>query len=94
MRVDVLVLGAGPAGMSAALEARAQGLSVLLLDENAAPGGQVYRGARADARGPGADQARAGAKPARQGASRPARSSSPLAPPSVPCPFQAGRCRA
>ena len=62
MRVDVLVLGAGPAGMSAALEARAQGLSVLLLDENAAPGGQVYRGARADARGPGADQARAGAK--------------------------------
>ncbi len=40
---DVLVLGAGPAGMAAAIAARGQGLSVLLLDENAAPGGQVYR---------------------------------------------------
>jgi NADPH-dependent 2,4-dienoyl-CoA reductase/sulfur reductase-like enzyme len=41
--VDVLVLGAGPAGMAAATEAAARGLSVLLLDENAAPGGQVHR---------------------------------------------------
>jgi NADPH-dependent 2,4-dienoyl-CoA reductase/sulfur reductase-like enzyme len=41
--VDLLVLGAGPAGMAAAMEARARGLSVLLLDENALPGGQVHR---------------------------------------------------
>ena len=61
MNVDVLVVGAGPAGVSAALEARRQGLSVLLLDENAAPGGQVHRGAKHDAKGPGADQARTGA---------------------------------
>lgn len=44
---DVLVLGAGPAGMAAAAEARARGLSVLLLDENAAPGGQVHRAVEA-----------------------------------------------
>ncbi len=40
---DLLILGAGPAGMAAAVEARARGLSVLLLDENAGPGGQVHR---------------------------------------------------
>jgi NADPH-dependent 2,4-dienoyl-CoA reductase/sulfur reductase-like enzyme len=40
---ELLILGAGPAGMAAAAEARAQGLSVLLLDENAGPGGQVHR---------------------------------------------------
>ncbi len=61
MRVDVLVLGAGPAGISAALEAQARGLSTLLLDENAGPGGQVHRGAKHSAIGPGAGQARAGA---------------------------------
>jgi NADPH-dependent 2,4-dienoyl-CoA reductase/sulfur reductase-like enzyme len=41
--VDILILGAGPAGMAAAAEARQRGMSVLLLDENAAPGGQVHR---------------------------------------------------
>jgi NADPH-dependent 2,4-dienoyl-CoA reductase/sulfur reductase-like enzyme len=40
---DLLVLGAGPAGMAAAAEARGRGLPVLLLDENTAPGGQVHR---------------------------------------------------
>lgn len=59
--VDLLILGAGPAGMSAAIEARRHGLSVLLLDENAAPGGQVHRAARASAEGPGAAQAHEGA---------------------------------
>jgi NADPH-dependent 2,4-dienoyl-CoA reductase/sulfur reductase-like enzyme len=44
MSLDLLILGAGPAGMAAAVEARTQNLSVLLLDENAAPGGQVHRG--------------------------------------------------
>lgn len=41
--VDLVVIGAGPAGMAAACEARAAGLSVLLLDEQAAIGGQIYR---------------------------------------------------
>src|SRR5205085_12633315 len=41
---DVVVVGAGPAGMSAALEAHAHGASVLLLDEQPAAGGQIYRG--------------------------------------------------
>src|SRR3954466_7946894 len=41
---DVEVVGAGPAGMSAALEASAHGASVLLLDEQPAAGGQIYRG--------------------------------------------------
>ena len=40
---DVLVLGAGPAGVNAALAASASGLKVALLDENEAAGGQVYR---------------------------------------------------
>jgi len=42
--VDLAVVGAGPAGMSAAVEARKWGLSVALLDEQAALGGQIYRG--------------------------------------------------
>ena len=49
MTPDVAIIGAGPAGMAAAIEARAQGLSVLLADENAAPGGQVFRAAEAAA---------------------------------------------
>jgi NADPH-dependent 2,4-dienoyl-CoA reductase/sulfur reductase-like enzyme len=43
MRVDLVVLGAGPAGANAALEAAGHGLSVTLIDENAAAGGQVWR---------------------------------------------------
>ncbi|MCA3279472.1 MAG: FAD-dependent oxidoreductase [Roseomonas sp.] len=42
---DLAIIGAGPAGMAAAIEARAHGLSVLVVDENAAPGGQVFRAA-------------------------------------------------
>jgi NADPH-dependent 2,4-dienoyl-CoA reductase/sulfur reductase-like enzyme len=42
--VDLLIVGAGPAGLAAAVEARARGLGVALLDEQAAPGGQIYRG--------------------------------------------------
>jgi NADPH-dependent 2,4-dienoyl-CoA reductase/sulfur reductase-like enzyme len=41
---DLLIVGAGPAGLGAALEASASGLSVMLLDENAAPGGRVWQG--------------------------------------------------
>ncbi len=40
---DLIVIGAGPAGGMAALAAARHGLSVALLDEAAAPGGQVYR---------------------------------------------------
>jgi NADPH-dependent 2,4-dienoyl-CoA reductase/sulfur reductase-like enzyme len=40
---DVVVIGAGPAGLAAASTAADAGLSTLLLDENAGPGGQVWR---------------------------------------------------
>lgn len=40
---DLVVVGAGPAGLSAAARAAELGLSVLLADENPAPGGQTYR---------------------------------------------------
>lgn len=42
---DLLIVGAGPAGMSAAIEARAAGLDVVVADESHAPGGQIYRDA-------------------------------------------------
>jgi thioredoxin reductase/bacterioferritin-associated ferredoxin len=40
---DLLVVGAGPGGISAAIEAARAGLSVALVDENQAPGGNIYR---------------------------------------------------
>lgn len=40
---DLIVVGAGPAGLSAATEAAAAGASVLVADENLTPGGQIYR---------------------------------------------------
>jgi flavin-dependent dehydrogenase len=39
--IDLLVIGAGPAGARAALRAQACGLDVLLVDENSDAGGQV-----------------------------------------------------
>ena len=42
--LDLLVVGAGPAGMSAAIRARALDLSVLVVDEQQTPGGQIWRG--------------------------------------------------
>ncbi|MDM0032450.1 NAD(P)/FAD-dependent oxidoreductase [Variovorax sp. J22P271] len=44
---DAVVVGAGPAGMSAAIGMRGQGLSVLVVDEQPAPGGQIWRGVEA-----------------------------------------------
>lgn len=40
---DLVIIGAGPAGMAAAATAAGCGLSVMVLDEQAAPGGQIYR---------------------------------------------------
>ncbi len=40
---DLVVIGAGPAGMAASVTAVELGLSVVLLDEQRAPGGQIYR---------------------------------------------------
>ncbi|SAK59732.1 (2Fe-2S)-binding protein [Caballeronia glebae] len=42
-KCDLLIVGAGPAGMSAAIEARRAGLDVIVADEGEAPGGQIYR---------------------------------------------------
>ncbi|MFZ6756415.1 FAD-dependent oxidoreductase [Undibacterium sp. Ji50W] len=41
---DVLIVGAGPAGLAAALAATAQAGMVTVIDENPAPGGQIWRG--------------------------------------------------
>jgi len=52
--VDFLVIGAGPAGMAAASTAAGLGISTLIVDEQPAPGGQIYRnvdGHADDARG-------------------------------------------
>ncbi len=40
---DLLIIGAGPAGMSAATQARRLGLDVVVIDEQPAPGGQIHR---------------------------------------------------
>jgi NADPH-dependent 2,4-dienoyl-CoA reductase/sulfur reductase-like enzyme len=42
--MTLLVLGAGPAGLAAAEAASRHGMLVTLVDENAAPGGQIWRG--------------------------------------------------
>lgn len=40
---DLVIVGAGPAGMSAAIVAATHGVRVLLIDEQEQPGGQIYR---------------------------------------------------
>ncbi|MBV9432787.1 MAG: FAD-dependent oxidoreductase [Hyphomicrobiales bacterium] len=42
-RYDLAIVGAGPAGLAAASLAVAHGVDVVVLDENASPGGQIYR---------------------------------------------------
>lgn len=41
--VDLIIVGAGPAGMSAAIVAKYYGLDVLVVDEQSTPGGQIWR---------------------------------------------------
>lgn len=43
LRFDVVIVGAGPAGLSAAMAASAHTSSVAMVDMNAAPGGQIWR---------------------------------------------------
>ncbi|MFJ7290771.1 FAD-dependent oxidoreductase [Streptomyces collinus] len=43
MRTDLAVIGAGPAGLAAALAASARGVGATLLDAATQPGGQFYR---------------------------------------------------
>ena len=40
---ELLVIGAGPAGLAAAADAARLGIDVALVDEQKAPGGQIYR---------------------------------------------------
>ncbi|RWJ39821.1 MAG: FAD-binding protein [Mesorhizobium sp.] len=42
-KYDLVVIGAGPAGLAGALQAHELGLSVVILDDGKRPGGQIYR---------------------------------------------------
>jgi NADPH-dependent 2,4-dienoyl-CoA reductase/sulfur reductase-like enzyme len=44
-RFDILIVGAGPAGMAAAVAASARGKAVGVVDDNPGPGGQIWRDA-------------------------------------------------
>jgi len=44
LRTEILVIGAGPAGIAAAVSAERAGARALLVDMQAEPGGQVWRG--------------------------------------------------
>ena len=40
---EIVVIGAGPAGLCAAIEAARAGAQVMLVDENSRPGGQLFK---------------------------------------------------
>jgi thioredoxin reductase/Fe-S-cluster-containing hydrogenase component 2 len=42
-RVDLIIVGAGPSGLSAAIEAARHGIKTVVFDENARPGGQLFK---------------------------------------------------
>lgn len=42
-RYDLIVVGAGPSGLSAAIEGAKRGLKVIVFDENGKPGGQLFK---------------------------------------------------
>lgn len=50
MKLDLVIVGAGPAGMAAAIAARGLGMDATVLDDQQAPGGQIYRNALDDSR--------------------------------------------
>ena len=57
-RHDVLVVGAGPAGLAATAALAAGGLTVRLIDEQPTAGGQVWRGVEHRLRGGGESRRR------------------------------------
>lgn len=65
---DLVIVGAGPAGLSAAISARALGLDTLILDEQPSAGGQIYRNVQRVAERRPADLAFLGDDYARGGA--------------------------
>ena len=42
-RYEVIIVGAGPSGLSAAIEAAKRGMKVVVFDENEKPGGQLFK---------------------------------------------------
>lgn len=42
-RYEVIIVGAGPSGLSAAIEAAKRGMKVIVFDENEKPGGQLFK---------------------------------------------------
>lgn len=42
-KIPIVIIGAGPAGLSAAIEGAKAGAKVLLVDENEKPGGQLFK---------------------------------------------------
>lgn len=42
-KYEIIVIGGGPAGLSAAIEAARLGAKVLVIDENSRPGGQLFK---------------------------------------------------
>ena len=42
-RYDLIVIGAGPAGLSAAIEGAKAGMRTVVFDENEKPGGQLFK---------------------------------------------------
>ena len=42
-RYDLIVIGAGPAGLSAAIEGAKAGMRTAVFDENEKPGGQLFK---------------------------------------------------
>lgn len=42
-RYELIIIGAGPAGLSAAIEAAKAGMQVVVFDENSRPGGQLFK---------------------------------------------------
>jgi D-hydroxyproline dehydrogenase subunit alpha len=61
-RPEVLVVGAGPGGLAAAIAARRAGAAVLVLDERAMPGGQYFKQLAEGGAGDGDAQHRRGAQ--------------------------------